>query len=163
MRAKPDEVIGALKRAHGLLGPAAELLGMSRSNVQQYIQNHSRVSAAWKQISQGVVDKIEGGLFVRAAEAKEPAWTQMFLRAKAGDRGYGSNGAQGADGGAAGPGIAKLVLQSVPSGFFLTKRPSVLLNLAQVDAEASGASDGELRALGPDEPPTGQLPEGYAP
>ena len=61
-------------------------------------------------------------------------------------RGYGPNGAAGASEGS-GPGIGKLVLQSVPSGFFFTKRPGVLLNLAQVDAEANGATDEELRPL----------------
>ena len=158
LRAKPDEVIAALKAAHGLIEPAAVRLGMSRANLYQYIANHSRVSAALKQINAGFVDHVEGRLYKKAAIDEDFNSIKLVLGAKGGDRGYGSNGAAGADGGVAGPGIGKLVLQSVPSSFFFTKRPGVLLNLAQVDAEANGATDDELRELGPDEAPTGMLP-----
>jgi hypothetical protein len=136
---------------------------MSRSHLNRMIGNSPRLAAAYHDINEHAVDRVEAGLFTRASEAKEPAWTAMFLRAKGASRGYGRDGAAGADGGAGGSGVGKLVIQSSPSGFFLTKRPDVLLNLAQVDAEANGATDEELRALGPDEPPVGQLPEGYKP
>jgi hypothetical protein len=88
---------------------------------------------------------------------------KLVLAAKAPDRGYGATGAAGADGGAAGAGVGKLTLMSVPSSFFLMKVDGNdrLLNPAQVDALQSGVTDeAELAALGPEgEPPVGMLPD----
>jgi hypothetical protein len=55
-----------LRAAHGLIEPAAIKLGMSRANLYQHIANHSRVSAALRQITQGFVDTLENRLFKKA-------------------------------------------------------------------------------------------------
>ena len=159
---KQPEVIAALRAAHGLSEPAAIKLGMSRSNLYQYIANHSRVSAALRQITAGFVDTLENRLFKKAVVDEDLGALKLALGAKGADRGYSGGSAAASSDPVAGA-VVKLTLQSVPSGFFLTKRPDVLLNLAQVDAEANGATNEELRALGPDEAPIGQLPEDYKP
>jgi hypothetical protein len=159
---KQSEVIEALRKAHGLIEPAAIMLGMSRSNLYQYIGNHSRVAAALKQITAGFVDHVEGRLYKKAVVDEDLNAMKLVLGAKGSDRGYAGGSAAASSDPAVGT-VVKLTLTSVPSGFFLTKRPDALLNLAQVDAEANGATDDELCALGPDEAPMGQLPEGYKP
>jgi hypothetical protein len=93
---KQSEVIEALRRAHGLIEPAAIMLGMSRSNLYQYIGIHSRVAAALKQITAGFVDHVEGRLYKKAVVDEDLNAMKMVLGAKGQDRGYGSNGAAGA-------------------------------------------------------------------
>jgi hypothetical protein len=108
-----DAAIEALRACHGLVGPSAARLGMSRSHLNRMIGNSPRLAAAYHDINENAVDRVEAGLYVRASEAREPAWTQMFLRAKGASRGNGgANGQAGADG--ALPGSASARSQSCP-------------------------------------------------
>jgi hypothetical protein len=158
-----DAAIEALRSCAGLVGPASARLGMSRSHLNRMIGNSPRLAAAYHDINENAVDRVEAGLFTRASEAKEHQWTAMFLRAKGASRGYGPNGQAGADGGAAGIGIGKVTIMSAPSNFFVMKVNGTdrLLNPAQTDALQSGVTDeAELAALGPEgEPPVGMLPD----
>jgi hypothetical protein len=50
LRLQPDEAIVALREHRGLIGPASEALGTSRSNLTTFIRNHSRVAVVlWEE------------------------------------------------------------------------------------------------------------------
>ena len=159
LAAKPDEVIETLKACHGLIEPSAIRLGMSRSNLYNYISNHSRVSAALKSINAGFTDHLEGKLYQKAVQDGDFNSLKLALSAKGRDRGYGPDGALSAAAAAGGSGgVTAVTIMSIPPSYFFGKRDDRLLTEGQVAAEQAGASDEEIAMLAPAE-----LPEGYEP
>jgi hypothetical protein len=131
LRPRPDEVIKALERTRGLYGPAAAILGVSRGNLRAFVQNHSRVAYAVREITQGAVDVIEGNLMVRACTDTMSA--KLVLSAKAKDRGYGSSSAD--EGGGMGAGATvSFVITPIQSGTFIEADAAMLERM-----EESGA------------------------
>jgi hypothetical protein len=133
MRPKPPEVIDQARNV--------------RSALSQYTGNHSRVSAALRQITAAFVDTLENRLFKKAVIDEDFNSLKLAVGAKGGDRDYAGGSAAAASADPATGAVVRLVVQRLPSGYFFTKRPGVLLNLA-VAAESEGASEDELRALG---------------
>lgn len=147
---KQPEVIVALRAAHGLIEPAAIKLGMSRSNLYQYIGNHSRVAAALTQITAGFVDTLENRLFKKAVVEEDLGALKLALGAKGADRGYSGGSAAASSDPTVGD-VVKVTIMSVPTNYFISKnRPNMLVNAAQSTAEFDGASEAEIAALGPD-------------
>lgn len=88
-RPKHDEVIAALRRSGCFLGPAAVQIGISRSNLQKMIRNNSRLAAAFKDLNESALDRVEGSLWDRAINGKDVRAQQIILNARARHRGYG--------------------------------------------------------------------------
>jgi hypothetical protein len=89
LRPKYDEVIAALRKSGCFLGPAAQLLGVSRSNLQKQIRNNSRLSAAFKDLNESAIDAVEGSLWHRAIHDRDVAAARIILNARGRARGYG--------------------------------------------------------------------------
>jgi hypothetical protein len=89
MRPRHDEVVDALKRCGCFLGPTAMQLGVSRSNLQTMIKNSSRLSVAFRDMSEGALDVLEGSLWKRATEQGDVQAARIILNARGRSRGYG--------------------------------------------------------------------------
>lgn len=83
---REEEVILALRSALGNKGMAAENLGLSRGQLQDYIVNHPAVRDELVQIKESVIDEAEEQLFVRMKESD--SLLIFFLRTQGRGRGY---------------------------------------------------------------------------
>jgi hypothetical protein len=109
MRPRHDEVLAALKRCGCFLGPAAQTLGVSRSNLRKQIQGNSRLAAAVADLNEGALDRVEATLWDRAVNEKDVRAAQIILNARGKARGYGLQPGEAVNPGA----TANLVIQSV--------------------------------------------------
>ncbi len=87
-RLRKADVRAALVRHHGLIGPAAADLGVTRQAVYTAMKRWPDLDDARRDARAFVVDVAEGSLY-RKASAGEPWAVQFALRTLGRDRGYG--------------------------------------------------------------------------
>lgn len=83
-----EQVIAALKKANGNMSLAARQLGVERTNIKYYIDNHPTVKAAHDEAAAYISDIGEGHL-VNAVLKGVLSEVHYWLENKARDRGYG--------------------------------------------------------------------------
>jgi hypothetical protein len=87
-RIRKRDAEAALRRHHGLIGPAAADLGVTRQAVYNAMKRWPELDEARREARAFVVDVAEGSLY-RKASAGEPWAVQFALRTLGRDRGYG--------------------------------------------------------------------------
>lgn len=88
VRVRKADVEAALRRANGLIGPAAADLGVTRQTVYNAMKRWPALDDARRDARANVVDVAESALYRKAA-AGEPWAVQFALRTLGRDRGYG--------------------------------------------------------------------------
>ena len=85
-RLRPEVVIAAIRAHHGVIAPAAEALGYSRSALESYLHRH----ALWPIVTEAreaFLDFAEGELFRQVREGNLTA-TIFYLKCQGKQRGY---------------------------------------------------------------------------
>lgn len=83
-----DDCIAKIHQFHGLLGPAAAALGLSRSSLDRMVQRSSKLAWAVKQAREKMGDFAESKLFELIAQ-KDQRSIQFYLSSVHRRRGYG--------------------------------------------------------------------------
>jgi hypothetical protein len=115
----PAKVIEAITHCRGLLAPAAERLGVSRTNLRGYIGNHSSCMKALKESREALGDLAEKKLFELIEQGDFKA-IQFYLNTLCRDRGYGWTKDQMPMGDTGVGVITTINILAVPSGRYLT-------------------------------------------
>ena len=84
---QPDEVCRVIREEHGLLGPAAERLGVSRTVLRHYVLARQKCSVALKEARDTLGDKAEQKLY-NLIEAGDYRAIVFYLTTMCKDRGY---------------------------------------------------------------------------
>lgn len=99
-RYSTKEVIEALERARGIKAVAAKILTCTRRTIENYIERHPTVAAAYKEQRETLVDIAEGKLMKKLDTDEWPA-IKFVLTTLGKDRGYTERReVTGAEGGA---------------------------------------------------------------
>jgi hypothetical protein len=83
----PEQMIEALRATHGLISPAADLLGCGRRTMQRYIKEYPEILEAIEDEDEAFNDVAEASLY-QAVKRGDP-WAVCFrLKTKGKKRGY---------------------------------------------------------------------------
>lgn len=83
-----EEVKNALLMTNGLKAHAAKFLGCALNTLRRYIKEYD-LEPYIDEVKEEVKDDVEKQVFTKAAKLGEKWAVEMFLKAKAQDRGYG--------------------------------------------------------------------------
>jgi len=115
-----DKVNDAVKDARGLVGFAAEVLGVSRGALREFISSHTECAKVLKEAREQMGDVAENKLFEQVDAGELKAIT-YYLSTVHKDRGYGLGKGQSLYGGDTNQVFIESVnIVSVPTGRFLT-------------------------------------------
>jgi PBP1b-binding outer membrane lipoprotein LpoB len=81
------EIIQALDDAYGIQASAARALGMGRSTMVDYIARDPKIKAAYEQINETTIDRVENKL-LQQIDAGNITAIIFYLKTKAKSRGY---------------------------------------------------------------------------
>lgn len=84
---KPDKVIEAIEKAHGIKSQAARILGCNRQTITNYIDRHEDVKTAFEDAKESFVDMAESKLFENI-EGGDVTSIIFCLKTIGKDRGY---------------------------------------------------------------------------
>ena len=91
MPSKPSftvaQVEGAIRKASGILLPAAQILGCDRSTIYTYIKKYPTLQAVLVECREGMVDRAEFKL-MEAIDQREPWAVSLMLKTLGKNRGY---------------------------------------------------------------------------
>jgi hypothetical protein len=118
-RVQLEAVCDALRKSHGLVEPAARLLGMDGGNLRKYIRTHAKCQAVKVEAREKIKDKAESEL-VQLLNEHDWRAIQFVLLTLGKDRGYAlKNATLNAGDTTNVTTIQNVVIQSIPSGEFL--------------------------------------------
>jgi len=83
----PQQVIEALQNSNGLQAGAARALKVSRQTIANYIKNDPIIAAAYEDVNETTIDKVEGKLLENINAGNIVAQI-FYLKTKAKHRGY---------------------------------------------------------------------------
>lgn len=149
-----DMVIEELRKSLGMLAPAALELGCAHLSVLQFLANHSRAAAAYKDITQTTTDHVETKMIDRALDG-DGQMIKLYLGAKAADRGYSNGSPTGENNGEQVAPISSVVIRAIPHSYYMMKfaGEDQLLNRAQTEMVLTGVTNAALiHDAGPSEP-----------
>lgn len=86
-KATPEQVIQALQASNGLQAGAARALGVTRQTVANYIKDNPVIKAAYEDVNETTIDKVEGKLLEQVNSGNITAII-FYLKTKAKHRGY---------------------------------------------------------------------------
>jgi hypothetical protein len=118
LRPRHDDVLAALRRTGCFYGPAAQLLGVSRSNLRKQIQGNSRLSKAVADLAESQLDVLEGTVWDQAVNKRDMQAARIILNARARHRGYGWHGDAPGTGDQTQLVIQHVTFNAVPTGTF---------------------------------------------
>jgi len=84
---KVADIIEAVHETHGLMAPAARRLGVSRSTLYRYLDNHESIRDARDEARESVLDLAESKLFEKV-EAGDLTAIMFLLKTVGKTRGY---------------------------------------------------------------------------
>ena len=84
---KPEQVIAALQEFSGLQAAAAAKLKVSRSTIANYIEKYDDVKAAYTDVNESTIDRVESRLLKEIDKGNITAII-FYLKTKARHRGY---------------------------------------------------------------------------
>ena len=82
-----EQIIEALQTANGLQAAAARALRVSRTTVNNWIRDNPAVKAAYEDVNETTIDKVEGKLLEQVNSGNIAAII-FYLKTKAKHRGY---------------------------------------------------------------------------
>lgn len=83
----PAQIIEALHKANGIQANAARILKTSRTTINNYIKDNDEIRAAYEQVNETTIDKVEGKLLEQINKGNITAII-FYLKTKAKHRGY---------------------------------------------------------------------------
>jgi hypothetical protein len=126
-RPTADAAIEAIRAAKGMLGVAAEHLGVGRTSLQTMARNNSRIGRVLWEERQKVGDLAEARLFKLISEGDYRAIT-FYLTTMCRDRGYSlPKGTSLNTGDVSNVMIGSVVIRAVESGKYLAEPPDVTI------------------------------------
>jgi hypothetical protein len=135
-RVQLEAVCDALRKSHGLVEPAARLLGMDGGNLRKYIRTHAKCQAVKVEAREKIKDKAESEL-VQLLNEHDWRAIQFVLLTLGKDRGYALKNATLNTGDVSNSvTIQNVTIQSIESGRFLDGDGSTL----EHDSDASEAN-----------------------
>jgi len=84
---RPEKVIEAIEKAHGIKSQAARLLGCNRQTITNYIDRHKSVKTAFEDAKESFIDTAESKLFENI-EKGDVTSIIFCLKTLGKDRGY---------------------------------------------------------------------------